>query len=579
MDQAQIREEDSFQRVSTISSLVKRGNRTIATAQTRAVFQDCLFLLLVVFLSLVFYLPRLGFYSDDWVFLSLLHLSEDQSLPGLYQALYDGDVVIRQRPVQMAYLVLFYWLFGLEPVYYHLANAVCLTANGILLYLVIREFGQGRLIAVVASLVYLLLPHYSTDRFWVAAHQATFSISFYLLSLYADLKALRAYPRFWVRWKLLSLVGLVLSGLSYEVALPLFILNPLLIWYGTPQVYRTGSNGQSLGSKFLSLFAINLLALLLVIGFKAWITVRTNVETDLLTHLVFLGTGAFRVNFITYGLGLPYIVGWILFHQPNWLLVAVSALLGLFIFRYLYSIAGQPEHELTRKKQWWVLTLLGLLIFGLGYGIFAFNADLWFTSTSLGNRVAIAAAMGVAIAFIGFIGGLSNLLPQRWTRAIFCLLISSLASSGFLIINTLASFWITAYQGQQSILREMQENIATFPSGSTLILDGACLEHGGAYLFTGKRDLASALWIASRDQSLKATIISNSPQVGEQGLSILTYKKKDFYPYGEDLLIYNFPEKRLYPLSNADVAKQYFERTGFVPEQACPPGFAWGWND
>jgi hypothetical protein len=112
-----------------------------------------------------------------------------------------------------------------------------------------------------------------------------------------------------------------------------------------------------------------------------------------------------------------------------------------------------------------------------------------------------------------------------------------------------------------------------------LILDGVCLERGGAYLFTGKRDLASALWMAYQDQSLQATVLSSSPHIGEQGLSIVTYKRNDFYPYGEKLLIYNFSEKKLYPLGNAERTGEYFERTGFVPEEDCPPGFAWGWND
>ena len=565
--------------MSAVLGLVKRASAAYATTQARAVLQDCIFLVLVVLVSLVFYLPRLGFYSDDWVFISLLHLSDDQSLMGLYQALYDGDIVIRQRPVQMVYLALFYWLFGLDPIYYHLANAVALMTSGILLYLVIREFGQNRFIAVSISLVYLLLPHYSTDRFWVAAHQATFSIAFYLLSLYADLKALQVYPRPWMRWKLLSLGGLVFSGLSYEVALPLLILNPLLVWYGSLQTYRTGGDRQSVWIKFRSLVTANYLALILVIAFKALITVRTNVETDLVAHLLYLISGAARVNFVTYGIGLPYIVGWILFHQPDWTLVGVGGILGLFIFRYLYRMSGQLGNEFSEKKKWWILSLFGLGVFGSGYAIFAFNADLWFTSTSLGNRIAIAAAIGVAIVFIGFTGWLSSFSPRRWARGVLCLFVSLLASSGFLIINTLAAFWITAYQGQQRILNEMQENIAVLPSESTLILDGVCLEHGGAYLFTGKRDLASSLWMAYGDKSVNATILSSSPQVGEEGLSILTYKSEDFYPYAEDLLIYNVSEKKLYSLSNVDMAMQYFEQSGFVPEQQCPPGFAWGWND
>jgi len=565
--------------VSTLSGLVKRGSEAYATIQTRAVPKDCLFLVLAAFVSFVFYLPGLGFYSDDWNFLSLLHLSDGQSPPELYQGLYAGDVVIRQRPFQMVYLVLFYWLFGLDPFFYHFANAVALTANGILLYLVLREFRQDRLNALAISFVYLLLPHYSTDRFWIAAHQATFSISFYLLSLYADLRALRAYPEHWMRWKLLSFAGLILSGLSYEVALPLFVLSPLLVWFGSPHASQNGLDVSSKRIKFASLFAANLLALLLIVGFKALVTVRTNVETDLVTHLIYLVTGALRVNFATYGAGLPYIVSWILFHEPNWILVAVSVLLGLFTFRYLYGINEQPEHQWSGKKNGWLLTLFGLLVFGLGYVIFAFNSDLWFTSTSLGNRTAIAAAIGVAISFIGLAAWLSSLLPERWTRIAFCLSVALLGSSGFLIVNTLASFWLTAYQGQQEVLNKMRENVPALPAGSTLILDGVCLEHGGAYLFTGKRDLASALWIAYRDPSLRATVLASSPDVGEQGLSIFTYRSKDFYPYGKDLLIYNAAHEKLSPLTTADRAQQYFESSGFVPEQECPPGFAWGWND
>jgi hypothetical protein len=551
--------------------------RAYAANHAGTALQDGLFLSLVVLVSLVFYLPRLGFYSDDWVFLAILHLSPDHSLSGLYHALYDGDVVIRQRPIQMVYLVFFYWCFGLRPIFYHIANALALMANGILLYLVVRKFGQARFVALSISLVYLLLPHYSTDRFWVAAHQATFSISFYLLSLYADLKAFQAYPRHWMGWKMLSLAGLVLSCLSYEVALPLFFLNPLFVWLGSPQKYREDVNGQRGWIKFLSFFAPNLLVLTLVVGFKALVTVRTNVNTDILAHLLYIVTGALRVNFVTYGLGLPYIVSWILFHRPNWLMVTAGCLLGLFTFKYLYSLTR--ENAFPEKKKWLAFIFLGVVVFGAGYAIFVFNADVWFTSASLGNRVAIAAAMGVAILIIGMAGWLSSLIPPEWARAVFCLFPSLLVTSGFLIINTLASFWITAYQGQQQILGKMLEDLPTLPSGSTLILDDVCLERGGAYLFTGTRDLASALWLAYGDKSLNATVLSNSPQIEEQGLFIQTYNHNDFYPYGKDLLVYDFSGEKVYPLRNVKMARQYFEQTGFIPEEDCPPGFAWGWNN
>jgi len=563
--------------VSIISRLVEE-ERVHEADEARTVLQDCLFLGLVAFLSVVFYVSRLGFYSDDWVFLSLLRQANSQSFAGLYQALYAGDIVIRQRPVQMVYLILFYKLFGLHPFFYHLANSIILLISAILFYLVLRQFGQRREIALAISIVYLLLPHYSTDRFWIAAHQATFSIAFYFLSLYADLRAFREYPNHLIRWKLLSVLALILSGLSYEVAMPLFVLHPFLIWYGARPIDATETNRPLNRNKFFSLFAVNLLALFFLIAFKGLITVRTNVETGFIAHLMSVMIGALRVSFGTYGAALPYIVGWILFHHPNWLLLLLSGLTGLFIFLYLYRITGQPAQFNTRG--WLVFIVLGLLIFGFGYAIFAVNADVWFTSTSLGNRVAIAAAIGVAIVFVGLIGWICSILPlKNWRQGLFCLFVSILGATGLLINNTLASFWITAYTGQQRILNDIRENVPALPAGSTFILDGICLEQGGAYLFTGKRDLTSTLWMTFGDQSLNATVLSSSPQIGEQGLSILTYNNNDLYPYGKDLLIYNFAQKRLYPLTDANTARQYFESTDFVPEKDCPPGFAWGWNE
>ena len=157
----------------------------INAAQTRRgiILQDALFVGLVVMLSLVPYVFRLGLYSDDWIFLSLLNQSSDQSLVGLMKALYEGDVVIRQRPVQMVYLAVLYDLFGLSPLSFHIANALCLAAISVVFYLTLREIWMRRLLVLALPLVYLLLPHYSTDRFWIAAHQANLSMVFYFLSL------------------------------------------------------------------------------------------------------------------------------------------------------------------------------------------------------------------------------------------------------------------------------------------------------------------------------------------------------------------------------------------------------------
>jgi hypothetical protein len=546
----------------------------------REIVHDCVFLGVSVLLSLILYVQYLGFYSDDWAFLMLLNTSSDQSFSGLCKALYLGDVVIRQRPTQVLYLAGLYWLFGLHPLGYHLANAAMLLWSTLLFYLVLRELQQPRPFALVLPLVYMLLPHYSTDRFWVAAFQATLSIALYFLSLYADLRMLRDRLAHRWGWKLLGVLSLLGSGLSYEVTLPLFLLiNPFLIWYRARQIY-----GPDLGKPFMRanravLLGCNLIALAGVVVYKALVTVRVNVEIDFVSHIIGLVTGAFRVSYGSYGIGLPYIVWWILRNNPDWMMLAVATVLGLVTFAYLLRVMIPPEFQLLSRTLWLKFVGFGLVVFGLGYAIFLVNADVWFTSASLGNRIAIAAALGVAIVLMSTLGWMSALLPtEQLRKSVFCLLITLLCIAGFLINNTLASFWRTAYGRQQEIIRDIRQNIPTLSPGSILILDGTCLEHGGAYIFTGGRDIAGVMIIAYHDKSLRATAILQEPKIGEQGVMIFTYRRETYYPYSEKLLLYNAGEKRVYQLTDATAARHYFQHSHFNPDEDCPPGFAWGWN-
>ena len=546
----------------------------------RHALRDCLFLGMVVLLSLALYVGGLGFYSDDWGFLALLAGARDRSLLGLAQALYAGDVVIRQRPLQVIYLAGLYRLFGLQPLGYHLANAAALAAGAVLLYLALRELGQPRLLALAVPLVYALLPHYSTDRFWVAAFQATLSVALYLLCLYADLRALTAEPaRLW-GWRLIGVASLLGSGLAYEVTLPLLLLlNPALLWYRGRQLSRSAPELAVSRARWAALLGGNLVALALVVWYKALVTVRVNVASVDASYVAGLVVGALRLNYGTYGVGLPYVTWWILRNAARPATIGLAAAAGLAIFLYLARAAGHAGGELPGRRFWLALGALGLAVFGLGYAIFLVNADVWFTSTSLGNRIGIAAALGVAISFVAALGWASTLLPAApLRRRALCLLVAGLCSCGFLITNTLGSFWDAAYLGQQAIVRDIRQRLPALAPGSAVIVDGACLEHGGAYLFTGGRDVAAVLAIAYGDPSLQGTAVIEPARVGPDGLAISTFRRERTYPYGENLLIYNAAQRQVYRLTDAAVARGYFQRSGFDPVGDCPPGFAWGWN-
>jgi hypothetical protein len=74
-------------------------------------------------------------------------------------------------------------------------------------------------------------------------------------------------------------------------------------------------------------------------------------------------------------------------------------------------------------------------------------------------------------------------------------------------------------------------------------------------------------------------MIQGSLAIKQVGRLVLGVARQNTSPYGQDLLIYNFAQKKLYSLTDAGTARQYFKSTGFVPEKYCSPGYAWGWND
>jgi len=538
--------------------------------------QDCLFLSLVVLLSLILYVPELGFYSDDWAFLGPLSMSMDQSLAGLFQSIYLYQPNIQMRPVQILYLAGLYWLFGPYPLGYHIVNAVVLIMGIVLFYLALREMGQRRVLALAVPVVYALLPHYSTDRFWVAAFQATLSMALYFLSLYSDLRTLRApLARLW-GWKLLSILSLLGSSLAYEVFLPLFLLNPLLVWYRGRQLYSSTPGKRRVRTNLVVLFGSTLLALLPVIIFKAQTTTRLgnpSLEENSAWFIYLIG-GAVRVSYGDYGLSLPHVVWRILHDYPDWIVFAVGGALGLLIFGYLDRAASQSKAELPSQTRMLGFIVWGLVVFGLGYAIFLITKNAQNSATGISNRVAVAAAVGVALSLVGGIGWVSTLLPSdQMRRRFFCTFVALLCTSGFLVINTIASFWIAAYRQEQEVLANIRQQFPTLPAGSTLILDGICPYVGPAVVFESSWDLNGALLMIYRDDTLRANVVTPNLEVTEDDLTTSLYYGAivNHYPY-EKLFVYHVGRKMICQLPDAEAARRYFQAYNPDYSNGCPPG-------
>jgi hypothetical protein len=569
----QIRE----QRASPSQSNAREG-RIGGIVNSSVALKDCLFLGTVVLLSLVLYLKNLGFYSDDWHFIGLLSNASDQSLFGLVESVFPDT---RLRPVQTLYVAGLYWLFGSDPIGYHMVNASVFTLMIALFYLSLNELIRVRLLMVTLPLVYSLLPHYSTDRFWYIAFVANLSIASYFLSLYSDLRALRAQRKALLGWRLLSICGLLCSGLSYEVTVPLFLLNPVLTWGRARRIHTSLSTTELILKVVRVPLLVNVTVIALMAAYKILITRSVTsgfvhnltVYGEYGSHILRVAIGAIGINFGSYGIGLP-LMAWRalrLYTDPT--ILAVGLVIGMLVFAYLYRTGWPRGVFFSTEVAYFRLMALGIVVLVLGYAIFLTNSQVGFTTTGIKNRTAIASAIGVAVSFVATIGWISWLLPTlRLRRTSFSLMISLLCVGGFLLNNAIAMFWTDASHQQKAVIDAVRREFPVLAPDTTLILDGVCPYAGPGIVFECYWDVGGMLKTYYHDTTLQGDIVKRNIRIEEEGLYTFIYGDQKLYPYGEKLVLFHLGQNRVYQLKDVDSARRYFQVLHPDYETRCAEG-------
>jgi hypothetical protein len=165
---------------------------------------------------------------------------------------------------------------------------------------------------------------------------------------------------------------------------------------------------------------------------------------------------------------------------------------------------------------------------------------------------------------------------SRYVRPrLYATLIGLLCGAFVVVTNTLAGFWETTYREQQRIGAEIRAQLPDLPAGSAVIVDGVCLERGGAYVFTGARDVRGLLWSLYGRRDLDGTAISQRPVLTATGIEVPTYSRTVVLPYGERLIVYNGATGAITRLPDERAALRYVARPQSGANLRCPPGFAW----
>lgn len=542
---------------------------------------DSVALALAVLLSLAAYVTRLGFYSDDWAFFGRYATAESPTVAGYFDASYSAHHAM--RPVQLWLCAVLYRLFGLEPLGYHVFNAVLLVLNPLLCYWLFRELRVPRVVALPVAFVYGLLPSYSTDRYWFLAFAVTLSMTACLASMLADVRAAAlGGPRGFV-WKAGGAAATLVSGLAYEVALGLLALTPVLMAVRTWQA--TGRPDRRRAAYLGVLIAIHVVLLAGIGAFKLQTTVRlgggeagivaqvTSISRQALRPDVPEGAyglnvfSAARVHFGTYGMFLGRTAAAAARLAPASLLWSTMVFAAAF---FLYLVFAVRAARWPSPAEWAAVILAGLVVFALGYAIFLTNYNVQFTAAGIANRSAIAAALGAALCLTGGAGLVTSLTPARVRPIVLSAVIVGIGSSGYLIVNVIANAWADAYATERAVLTGIQRRFPTLPRHSTLLLDGVCPYVGPAVVFEANWDLAGALQTLYRDLTLKADIVTPRLTVTDDAIVTTIYERPTSYPYGPELLIYRADTGEVHSLTNAATARAYFARS--IQASSCPLG-------
>jgi hypothetical protein len=538
---------------------------------TPAIRADALCVILIMLITALPYVARLGFYSDDWYVLWTFHVDTIQHNFGIHSALRDRY----DRPLQGLYLALLYTLFGFHPLGYHLVNAAVIAAALALFYWLLVRLKIDRATAIGAAVVLMTLPQLSTVRVWYLTFQIPLSMLAAWVSLHCQLSFSRSGK---LAWAVAAALAGAASIAAYEIFAPLIAAFPIglmaLRWRNTRErtVRRTD-------------FALLALVFLVAPLVLAKVAISDRPPSPQMTRYVKGLIQLVRPDYdwrTDYSLNifaavdvhfwLP-VLGWVrgaeaLFGGAlGWAAAAAAVAAALLTFWRIRS-AGVPLAEPWSNRR---LLLLGGVAFVLGHAAFVIAPSIFFSPTGMANRALVAGAVGVALIFVAVVRCAGALGGGARAPLIFSGAIALIVFLGTLRVLQITNYWADAPAIEERILAAARSDLKHLPAQSTVMLDNVCPYHGPAVIFEAPWDVSGALSLAA-GKPIRGDAVSPRMSLQRNGLATSIYGDRAFYPYGRDLYVYDPARHRLAQLRDLGTALRYFAEAKAM-RTPCPRGY------
>ncbi|TBR25113.1 hypothetical protein EPO15_02715 [bacterium] len=425
---------------------------------------------------------RLGFYHDDWWFLSVLRFSAPDFSGRLGGLLADSQVLLL-RPLDAPALAGLFSLFGTEPLGWQAAalTACLFVALGARRLLVLYGASEG--VALVGAVLALAYPNKEGAMFWPMAAIVPFSFAFFVWASVHHIE--------WVkdgrRWRLRAAGVCLLASLAfYDQSFFQAAAWALLPFAAEGERRRRSVQGLATAAGVVALFAV-----------YKFVVVPRVFGVVFNKPLILTVTNALWVSFRA----LESCFGWRLFASAAG---AVAAALRSAPFAAVAALAlpwaalraadRGPGAEPGAVRR---LASFGAALWVLGY-LPIMVSDYRPTPFSHMNRINYVPAFGLALAAASV--ALSGAHRRRWEA------LGATLAGFFLAAHVgFAGYWAEAAGYSEAARRIVQARLSAWPADAVLLFNQPTLMVGRrAPLFLASWDATGAVRVWTGDASREA---------------------------------------------------------------------------
>ncbi len=489
-----------------------------------------------------------------------------------------NDSRVQNRPLEVVHFGLIHWLFGGEPLPFHLINGLMEILAGYLAYLVFLRLSASRAISLLVAIYFILHPAHDSSHYWVICSSVTLSLCLYLGSVLSTLHFVAALETAkagqsrtaMLLWASASSVLFLLSLLNYETLLPLAAVNVLLAFFVAHKAglaLSTAVKATASVAAFMALPVVLLLSylkLLMPLLGKGYVH---GVVFDLRTMLSIVAKGL--------DLNTPWTLWQFILQQAgntlgeiskgDWLNLLFVVLASFLSVLLLCRVDWRHSEDSSSGPAGLWLVLIGLIGIVASYSIFGLNAEYEPTYYTIVNRINMGASFCSAIALLGLLklAG-DNLAPKAKVAAPFVLgLVAAFFATAFSLTNfALAKPWVASWTAQTAIRRNLVGRAAELGRAPSLLLVNCPRYVLWSPVFDGVWDFSNMLRIALDDFNVNGNVISERLILDAKGVTDISHGFQcGQYPFSK-LFLFVAPEGPLERVVDGPGFVETVERRG-----------------